>query len=73
MLPKGWFGFDPTHGSRVTDHHVRLAVGRDYGDVPPIRGVYRSEGQRQTMRVSLDIAEADEGDQQAFDHGATQQ
>ena len=73
MLPEGWFGFDPTHGARVTDHHLRLAVGRDYADVPPIRGVYRSAGKRQAMRVSLDIREADSGDEDAFDHGATQQ
>jgi transglutaminase-like putative cysteine protease len=73
MLPEGWFGFDPTHGSRVTDHHVRLAVGRDYADVPPIRGIYRSAGKQQTMRISLDITEADAGDEDAFDHGATQQ
>jgi transglutaminase-like putative cysteine protease len=73
LLPEGWFGFDPTHGTRVTDHHVRLAVGRDYADVPPLRGVYRSAGSHQTMRVSLDISEADPGDDKAFDHGATQQ
>jgi transglutaminase-like putative cysteine protease len=73
MLPEGWFGFDPTHGSRVSDHHIRLAVGRDYADVPPLRGAYRSAGKQQTMRVSLDITEADPGDEKAFDHGATQQ
>jgi transglutaminase-like putative cysteine protease len=73
MLPEGWFGFDPTHGSRVSDHHIRLAVGRDYADVPPLRGTYRSAGKQQTMRVSLDITEADPGDEKAFDHGATQQ
>jgi transglutaminase-like putative cysteine protease len=73
MLPDGWFGFDPTHGSRVTDHHLRLAVGRDYADVPPIRGVYRSAGKRQTMGVSLDITEAEPGDEDGQDHGATQQ
>ena len=72
MLSEGWFGFDPTHGSRVTDHHVRLAVGRDYGDVPPIRGVYRSAGQRQTMGVSLDITEAG-SDENEQDQGANQQ
>jgi transglutaminase-like putative cysteine protease len=73
MLPEGWFGFDPTHGSRVTDHHVRLAVGRDYADVPPIRGVYRSAGKQQRMRVSLHVTEALPDDEDAFDHGATQQ
>jgi transglutaminase-like putative cysteine protease len=73
MLPEGWFGFDPTHGSRVSDHHVRLAVGRDYADVPPIRGVYRSAGGHRTMGVSLDISEANADDENSFDHGATQQ
>jgi transglutaminase-like putative cysteine protease len=73
MLPEGWFGFDPTHGSRVTDHHLRLAVGRDYADVPPIRGVYRSAGNRQTMGVSLDISEAEPVDENDPDRGATQQ
>jgi transglutaminase-like putative cysteine protease len=73
MLPEGWFGFDPTHGARVTNHHIRLAVGRDYADVPPLRGVYRGVGKQQIMRVSLDITEADASDEQGFDHGATQQ
>jgi transglutaminase-like putative cysteine protease len=74
MLPEaGWSGFDPTHGSRVTDHHVRLAVGRDYADVPPIRGVYRSAGKQQTMQVSLAITQLEPGEETPFDHGATQQ
>jgi transglutaminase-like putative cysteine protease len=73
LLAEGWFGFDPTHGSRVTDHHVRLAVGRDYADVPPIRGVYRSAGKKQTMQVTLDITETDSIDENGTDHGATQQ
>jgi transglutaminase-like putative cysteine protease len=56
LLPQaGWTGFDPTHGSPATDHYVQLAIGRDRADVPPLRGVYRSAGQRQTMQVSLDI------------------
>jgi transglutaminase-like putative cysteine protease len=56
LLPQaGWTGFDPTHGSPPTDHHVQLAIGRDCADVPPLRGVYRSAGQRQTVQVSLDI------------------
>jgi transglutaminase-like putative cysteine protease len=73
MLPEGWFGFDPTHGTRVTDHHVRLAVGRDYADVPPLRGVYRSAGRQRSMQISLDITEANSGEDGDFDFGATQQ
>jgi transglutaminase-like putative cysteine protease len=37
---KGWIGFDATHPVRTTPHHVRLAVGRDYTDAAPTRGVY---------------------------------
>jgi transglutaminase-like putative cysteine protease len=37
---RGWIGFDATHPVRTTPHHVRLAVGRDYTDAAPTRGVY---------------------------------
>lgn len=37
---RGWIGFDATHPVRTTEHHVRLAVGRDYTDAAPTRGVY---------------------------------
>ena len=37
---KGWVGYDATHPVRTTDHHVRLAVGRDYSDAAPTRGIY---------------------------------
>ncbi|HVA80237.1 MAG TPA: transglutaminase family protein [Candidatus Binataceae bacterium] len=69
----GWIGFDPTNGSRCTDHHLRVAVGRDYGDVPPLTGVYRSAGGMQTMRVSLDISESEEPARSPLDPGANQQ
>ena len=37
---RGWVGFDATHPIRTTPNHVRLAVGRDYTDAAPTRGVY---------------------------------
>ncbi len=36
----GWIGYDATHPIRAGANHVRLAVGRDYGDAAPTRGVY---------------------------------
>lgn len=36
----GWISLDPTHNCQQTAHYVRVAVGRDYADVPPTRGVY---------------------------------
>ena len=37
----GWIGFDPTNNLLADDRHVRVAVGRDYADVPPTRGVFK--------------------------------
>jgi transglutaminase-like putative cysteine protease len=37
---KGWVGYDATRPVRTTEHHVRLAVGRDYSDAAPTRGIY---------------------------------
>lgn len=36
----GWHGFDPTNNSEIGDRHVLVGRGRDYDDVPPLRGVY---------------------------------
>ena len=35
----GWVGFDPTNQTLAGDHHVAIAVGRDYQDVSPAKGV----------------------------------
>ena len=39
-----WTGFDPTNNIEGDERHVRVAVGRDYEDVPPNRGVFRGNG-----------------------------
>jgi transglutaminase-like putative cysteine protease len=36
----GWRGFDPTNQIDIGDRHVTVGRGRDYNDVPPLRGVY---------------------------------
>jgi transglutaminase-like putative cysteine protease len=41
----GWVAFDPTNNLEGCDRHVRVAVGRDYSDVPPTRGVYKGEAE----------------------------
>jgi transglutaminase-like putative cysteine protease len=41
--PLGWVAFDPTNNLVASDRHIRVAVGRDYADVPPTRGVHRGE------------------------------
>jgi transglutaminase-like putative cysteine protease len=40
----GWLGIDPTNDRVVNDHFVKVAVGRDFTDVPPNKGVYRGRG-----------------------------
>jgi transglutaminase-like putative cysteine protease len=37
----GWRGFDPTNNLLANDRYIKVAVGRDYHDVPPTRGTYR--------------------------------
>ena len=51
--PVDWLELDPTNDCVAAAAHVRLAVGRDYGDVPPLRGVIRGGGRhRLEVRVS---------------------
>ncbi len=39
-----WIGADPTNRKLAGDQHVKIGHGRHYGDVAPIRGVYRGAG-----------------------------
>lgn len=52
----GWVEFDPTHPGPDTAHYVRLAVGRDYADVPPLRGSYLGPA-TERMDVSVEVRE----------------
>ena len=49
---QGWIGYDATHPVRTSEHHVRLAVGRDYSDAAPTRGIYVGSATG-TMDVSV--------------------
>jgi transglutaminase-like putative cysteine protease len=35
-----WVACDPTNRAEVGERHVVVAAGRDYGDVPPLKGIY---------------------------------
>ncbi len=37
-----WKGFDPTNNILVSGNHIKIAVGRDYADVPPTKGLLRA-------------------------------
>jgi transglutaminase-like putative cysteine protease len=50
-----WVGFDPTNGVPVGERHVVIGRGRDYADVPPLRGLYSgppSTGQHVEVRIT---------------------
>lgn len=58
----GWIGLDPTVGYFVDEQHILVARGRDYGDVPPVRGVYKGHaGQSLSVDVLVRPALDDEG------------
>jgi transglutaminase-like putative cysteine protease len=44
-----WVGFDPTNNVIAGERHIAVAVGRDYADVPPSRGVYKGEQDSQLV------------------------
>jgi transglutaminase-like putative cysteine protease len=54
----GWVEFDPTNNLLGCDRHIRVAVGRDYADVPPTRGVHRGEAESE-LRVSVTVSSVD--------------
>ena len=53
----GWLGFDPTNNSDAEGRHIRVAIGRDYADVPPTRGVFKGTSASQ-LEVSVDVTPA---------------
>jgi transglutaminase-like putative cysteine protease len=51
-----WVGFDPTNRLIADHRHIRVALGRDYADVPPTRGVFKgSSAVRSELAVSVRV------------------
>ena len=50
----GWLSFDPANGIAADAHYMRLAVGLDYGEAAPLRGV-RHGGDYEAMKVQIQI------------------
>jgi transglutaminase-like putative cysteine protease len=51
---RGWLALDPTHDRDQSESYVRVAVGRDYADVPPTRGVYKGQA-NETLAVRVGL------------------
>lgn len=49
-----WWSIDPTSNSLVSSQHVTLGRGRDYADVPPVKGIY-SGGVSTELDVSVQV------------------
>lgn len=54
---RGWFSLDVTHASAAGPKYCRLAVGRDYLDAGPVRGVRRGGG-NEAMHVEVEVSGA---------------
>ena len=51
-----WFGFDPTNDALVDERYVVAGFGRDYADVPPLRGIIYTDSESSKIDVSVDVA-----------------
>jgi transglutaminase-like putative cysteine protease len=50
----GWWGYDPTNDIPVGPRHIWVALGRDYRDVSPLKGIY-SGGDAAALEVSVEV------------------
>lgn len=53
----GWMGFDPTNNLLAGERHIRSAIGRDYADVSPTRGVFKGEAESD-LQVAVQVTAA---------------
>jgi transglutaminase-like putative cysteine protease len=47
ILGHGWCGLDPTNARVTGGQHVKVATGRDFADVSPVKGTYRGTPKRE--------------------------
>ncbi|MDA2891062.1 transglutaminase family protein [Mycolicibacterium sp. BiH015] len=51
-----WLGLDPTNNQMVDERYVTVGFGRDYADVPPLRGIIYTDSESSVIDVSVDVA-----------------
>ena len=51
-------GFDPTSNLMAGERHIRTAIGRDYADVPPTKGIFKGKAASE-LAVSVRVAPSD--------------
>ena len=55
----GWLGIDPTNNCIANETHIRLAVGRNFSDCSPVKGVYKGASDH-TLEVSVSVGYEDD-------------
>jgi len=55
----GWVDFDPTNNQIAGSQHITIAWGRDYSDVPPLKGVIYNSGKHK-LKVAVDVVRVEE-------------
>ncbi|OBC00683.1 hypothetical protein A5784_19510 [Mycobacterium sp. 852013-50091_SCH5140682] len=51
-----WLGLDPTNDQMVDERYIVAGFGRDYADVPPLRGIIYTDSESSVIDVSVDVA-----------------
>jgi transglutaminase-like putative cysteine protease len=51
-----WLGLDPTNDQLIDERYIVVGWGRDYADVPPLRGIIYTDSERSVIDVSVDVA-----------------
>jgi transglutaminase-like putative cysteine protease len=51
-----WLGLDPTNDQMVDERYIVVGFGRDYADVPPLRGIIYTDSESSVIEVSVDVA-----------------
>lgn len=62
----GWLGLDPTNNCIANETHVRLAVGRNFSDCSPVKGVYKGSSGHH-LEVSVSVGYQDNEPEPAID------
>jgi transglutaminase-like putative cysteine protease len=56
LADDSWLSFDPTNDTLADERYTTVAWGRDYDDVPPLRGVIYTDAETHEMDVAVDVA-----------------
>ena len=63
----GWWAIDPTNCGMTGERHVVVGHGRDYGDVPPVRGAFMGPGSADVdAEVVIGRKDDDTSDEDAY-------